>query len=79
MLPRATVEEIFDDDTDLPLPPIPLQKRPTGSQVQPQVPELTTSRQAFTEQQQHRSQSSSEQDQPRKENVVTDIGPNTSI
>jgi signal recognition particle subunit SRP19 len=70
MPPRVTVEEVFDDDSDLPLPPIPL-KRPTPAQ------ELSTSRQIPTPQappQQQRAPVPSNE-QARKDNVITDITP----
>lgn len=48
MPPKATVEEIFDDDTDLPLPPIPLPKQSLyipefSSSSQSQSPQPTPS------------------------------------
>jgi hypothetical protein len=74
MPPKASIEEIFDDDTDLPLPPIPLPKQPLYT------PELSSSRQVsestpFPQTQLPPRVPISEQQQTKKENVITDITP----
>jgi len=68
MPPRVTLEEVFDDETDLPLPPIPL-KRPTPSQ------ELSTSRQVATPPPPPQRIPVPSNEPARKENVITDVTP----
>jgi len=68
MPPRVTVEEVFDDDTELPLPPIPLKR-------QPAVPELSTSRQVSTPPPPPQRIPVPTNEPARKDNLISDITP----
>jgi hypothetical protein len=74
MPPKVSIEEIFDDSTDLPLPPLPLPKQPLY------VPEYSSSRQVpksipVPQTQVPPREPVFEQQQAKKGNVVTDITP----